>query len=1106
MNLDHATIWDPIRANALTHPDKLLYAFLDVDGRIRESHRYESFVERTTDIAWHIRRNHSLKPGERVLLVYPPGLEMICAFFACVRLGLIPVPVYPPSSHGFAAALYRMNFIAQDCRATAVMTDRPYYWSMKLHRTRTSIARLSFKRDYTSRLEWIVTSDAQANAPDHLPEARSDVLFLQYTSGSTSEPKGVIVTHDNVLSSCRMILDHRPNAVSWLPQYHDLGLIAFYLFVAIRGGTNYGFAPIDFIRRPFLWLETMSRYGATASAAPNFAFEYCLRPGKLDDRWLEGSDFSTLQLLWSGAEPVRANVFQDFFDKLAPYGLPARAYSGSYGLAEYTLAVSGRGSTVADFDGTRIQENAVASPDSGAPPDEVVTLVSCGKPLGETEVRIADLSGTPREAPAGRIGEIWLDGPSKCPGYWGRPELSRQTFEAQLEGDAEGRWLRTGDLGFLQDGELFVCGRTKDLIIVRGLNYYPQDIEAIVEEDPAVRKGCVAAFAVEQDGGEAVFVVAEVKNAKRLPDSADISRSVRQKLGLAVDSFVYISARTIPKTSSGKIARHRAREAWREGCLEVLGRVEPANLSVGTFEAVGTGVEVVGDAARQWVDDPSFGAVLRKYGLTGTEHMTVDEAGLDSLALAELAVGLESHLEACGASDLVAAVDIRWLQNMAISELFELLHQVSTAAPYAKLHFRQAFHSLRREKLDTERQLMDEDARSGVDFAWAPRVNPGVDSRPGGILLTGGTGFLGPFLIRSLLQQCDDDVYVLVRATSPDHGMARLREGIDLLGAPLIATLPGGWERRVIPICGDLSQARLGVSASHWSFLSETVHTIYHNGALVNYLLDYASMRATNVGGTNEVIRLAVSRRPKVLNHVSTTFVFGWSTQDTLPETESNRDMRLLDFGYSQSKWVSEQIVLSAKHEGLRTRVFRPALIAPSTGGGGYNFDITIRLLAFMLKHGISTTAGNQVSFSPADVVANNIVAISNLPDSAGQTFHVTRDAYSSMVEITDILGARTGRRFDNLALADFVPTVIERCQPDDLLFPLLNFLVRSVDNITAMEFKRYDNRSYREARERSPWGREDPPLEDVVGGIVRFMRRWDLIESPRAERVLERA
>ena len=966
----------------------------------------------------------------------------------------------------------------------------------------------------TSKLKWIVTGDAEPNAHADVPEAHSDILFLQYTSGSTSDPKGVMVTHGNVLHNCATVFGHVPIGVSWLPQYHDMGLIGAYLFVAVAGGTTYGISPIDFIQRPSLWLEAISRYRATVTAAPNFAYQYCLRPDKVQDKDLEQLDLSSLRLVMNGAEPVRADVFRGFLRRFTPCGLPENSFCTAYGLAEYTLAVSNRGTTIRSFDAKRISENEVRVTERAAPAEETVALVSCGKSLGATRVKIVNVTSGAHEAPKGRVGEVWVTGPSKCLGYWNRPALSEQIFEAQIDANCEDetKWLRTGDLGFMQDGELFICGRAKDLIIVRGLNYHPQDIEAIVEEDPAIRPGCVAAFAVEKGGGEVLVVVAELRNAKRCPDAESTNRSLRQRLGIVADSFVCIPARTIPKTSSGKIVRHQARALWLGNRLKVVAEIEAASLPVLTPEARDRDGAIAGDTPGT-ASQASLETTFRRHGLTGSESLTLGEVGLDSLALAEFALDLENHLKAKGANGLAAAVDIRWLQKIAISELFELLQQVNASAPHAKLRFQQALATLRREHQEIEHEMMRRDAQLGFDASelqvadsHSILASPSFSSTEGGILLTGGTGFFGPFLLRSLLEQCDDEIYVVVRAKDAGHAKERLREGMASLGEPMHTSLLEAWSRRVIPVCGDLARPSLGVSAADWAFLSENIHTIYHNGALVNYLLDYASMRAVNVVGTRNLVRLALSRRAKILNHISTTFVFGWSSRDTLFESDNNQDLALLDFGYSQSKRVAEQIVLNAMRQGLSARVFRPALIAPSVRGGGYNFDIAIRLLAFMLKHGISTTAQNQVSFSPADLVANNIVAVSNLSDTVGETFHVTRDTYSTMMDIVGILGELTQRRFAHHDLAEFVPHVIERCRKDDLLFPLLNFLVRSVDGITAMEFKRYDNRNYRLARAQSPFGKEDPPLEDVVSGILRFMRRHGLGEGRNVERILEPA
>jgi thioester reductase-like protein len=264
-------------------------------------------------------------------------------------------------------------------------------------------------------------------------------------------------------------------------------------------------------------------------------------------------------------------------------------------------------------------------------------------------------------------------------------------------------------------------------------------------------------------------------------------------------------------------------------------------------------------------------------------------------------------------------------------------------------------------------------------------------------------------------------------------------------------------------------------------------------------LLNYDRMRDANVLGTNEVLRLAFEGRPKSFNYVSTTFIFGWAVKKVLFETDFNENMELLDFGYSQSKWVSEQVVMDAGRRGLATRIFRPALVSPSITGGGNNFDIAVRLVAFMVNHGIGVDALNQVSFVPADITANNIVAISATPGTANKTYHVVRDDYANMLDITGLITKATGRQFEIFSLPDFVPELIRRCGKEDLLFPLLDFLVGSVDNISAMEFKRYESSCYQAARDASVWGKPDPSLEDTVNGILKFMHRKGIISvSPR--------
>lgn len=1093
------SILDRVLHHAETHPGRTLYSFVDAEGRPRASVTYEGFAQKTNDVAVHLHRDRVCGPGDRVILVYPPGIDMLVAFFACVRLGAIPVPVCPPASHGARASRDRLRYVARDCEATAVLSDRSCTWSARLDRARCRVGSLFGSRDRSDRLPWVITTDGVDGGGEEIRRSPSEILFLQYTSGSTREPRGVVVSHENVLRNGASVFDRPPIGVSWLPQYHDMGLIGSCLFVALAGGTTHLLSPLDFLRRPGAWLRAMTQHRATVSAAPNFAYAFCLRRDRLPDDELDGIDLGSLEILMNGAEPVRADVFRAFEARFRPFGLRPGVLGAAYGLAEYTLAVSNRGCRVGGFDTARLAENEAVPVSGSGTPGTTTQVVSCGRPLSGTEVRIVGLDGPPQELPPGRVGEIWVDGPGKCLGYWNRPELTRRTFQARLgaPGAGERTWLRTGDLGFVREGELFVCGRRKDLIIIRGLNYHPQDIEAVVEESGSVRNGCVAAFAVDTDGGEALAVVAELRG-RNVPDGvADINRRLRRRLGLVASSFTWIRKRTIPKTSSGKIMRNETRRRLSQGELRVLAHVECA------AETVPRAGERRGlDGGRSpgvgpWGSPEGLENTFHSRGLTGEEEGTLTDVGLDSLALADLAVEVERHLEAAHVEALDGIVDLRWLQRIPIRELVALLHQVVVSAPGARLRLRRAFADLREEQEDLERHRMIQDARVP---APAPDGGTSVRNDHGrrrGILLTGGTGFFGPFLLRSLLEQTDDPVYVLVRGGDLAQARARLAGALDALGPELSTGRTDGWEARVIPVLGDLEQPGLGLSSADWRRLAEETHVVYHNAAGVNYLKEYAALRAANVVGTREVLRLAASGRAKTVNHVSTTFVFGWSTTETLLETDTCRDLSLLDFGYSQSKWVSERIVLGAMGRGLAGRVFRPALIAPSLGGGGGSFDIAIRLLTFMLKHGIGTTAGNQVSFSPADLVADNVVAISNLDDTVGRTFHVTRDRRSTMQDITDLLGARVGREFTLHPLDEFVPEVVARCTREDPLFPLLNFLVRSVDRIASMEFKAYDNRNYREARARAPHAREDPPLEDVVTGILRFMDRHGLIDAP---------
>src|ERR1700691_5034770 len=439
-----ASILDQLDRLGDEHPGKLLYSYIDLNGNPIENYSYASFIQRTKAIAGHLRKDGRFAAEDRLLLAYPPGLEMICAFFGCVRAGLIPVPVYPPSSHGFQGALYKMVHIAKDCQASGILTSKDYLGSLKTNLARSGVSASGVDVDYISGLPWVVTEDFIDMVSDETFRAGSNgnsnggsngasnggsnILFLQYTSGSPRDPKGVMGTEENILHNCPLVIDHPdPIVVSWLSQYHDMGLIGCYLYPALTGGTTYGFAPTDFIQRPSLWFDAIKTYGASASAAPNFAYDYCLRAGRLSAETLENCDLSSLKSLLVAAEPVKPDTYTRFLETFQPYGLKSESFFVAYGLAENTLAVSFRGRNI-----TSVNKNAIALGKARMTTEvseigATTQIVSCGTPLPGLTVKIVDPEKHLAQEP-GHIGEIWVAGDSKCLGYWNNPELTLKIF------------------------------------------------------------------------------------------------------------------------------------------------------------------------------------------------------------------------------------------------------------------------------------------------------------------------------------------------------------------------------------------------------------------------------------------------------------------------------------------------------------------------------------------------------------------------------------------------------------------------------------------------------------------------------------------------------
>ena len=474
-------------------------------------------------------------------------------------------------------------------------------------------------------------------------------------------------------------------------------------------------------------------------------------------------------------------------------------------------------------------------------------IISCGTPLPGLDVKIVDPEGH-FPVKSARTGEIWVAGSGKCRGYWNNPELTLKQFRARLVDDTpyDDGYLRTGDMGFFHDGELYVCGRIKDMIILRGQNYYPHDIENVVEKSSGlIRHNCVAAFQIQEDSEPALAIVAEVKNPKAPPDALKIAAAVRNYLNVEVAVVCLIAPRAIPRTSSGKIMRHKAKQMWLRGEFNVLSELSREK-----------------DAANSSCDSDmhsSFAELKAKYNLTGKESHNLVEAGLDSLDLVVFAHELKELLKDKGAEMLARQVDIGVIQRVAVAELFGLAEKLKRAPQEALVHLRDSLAAFREEQRAAEKQMMSND-RKLIFEPPAPLAVPEIPM-PNHVLLTGGTGFIGPFLMKSLLEQTRAKIYVLVRASDEKQGKQRLRDAMQSMG-------PCGLGLRDVRISSGphlrrSRAAELGLTQGEWDFLASEIDAVFHNGATVNYLFNYDLMRDANVLGTNEVVRLAFEGGPR---------------------------------------------------------------------------------------------------------------------------------------------------------------------------------------------------------------------------------------------------
>jgi len=575
---DLPSLVELVKFRASDSPDAYAWIYLKDGANDGLPITYAELLHQSLRMAAFIRQY--AKPGDRALINHQPGLDYILSFFGCLFSGVVAVPVYPPR---FNTKMERLDAIVEDVEPTLALTSKS---------VREALGPAIESHAGLHKLTWLETDMLpEGTEADRVPDISPNTLaFLQYTSGSTSSPKGVMLSHGSLIHNLEGIhqaFETRPgtHSVSWLPPYHDMGLIGGILEPLYSGLTGVLMSPYSFLMRPARWLQAISKYQATFSGGPNFAFEQCVK--RIPDKALDELDLSKWELAFCGAEPVRAETLDAFAKKFERCGFRREALYPCYGLAEGTLMVTGgkflNGLTRLSLDAEKLETKHIVTP---LDPDTkgARALVGCGAAVHGTRVEIVD-PNTRIPCDDGRVGEIWVAGGSKALGYWHKPAETEKAFQARIAGDDSAEtYLRTGDLGFRWESEIYVTGRIKDLVILRGRNYYPHDIEATVgQSHPALNVGACAVVSVDELGEERLVIIQELSRSARDVNMDEVLDAIRREVfenhGVNPYAISLIKPNSIPLTSSGKIQRQLSRQLFLGGSLEEVRRFTEATTS-----------------------------------------------------------------------------------------------------------------------------------------------------------------------------------------------------------------------------------------------------------------------------------------------------------------------------------------------------------------------------------------------------------------------------------------------------------------------------------------------------------------------------------------------
>ena len=971
-------ILEKLFATAQANPQRIVYDFLDCQKEpfLHDRITMGELYDRSADIACELKRQGA-KAGDRAIIFSMQDKGTVYAIFGCMLAGVIFTVLPPPMDQ---SKTDRFISVLKSCKAKYLISNAALEATSengantkKQLVKQAFFAAISLKRIYTDK----IPPRKKGETPFHT-FAPDDLIYLQYTSGSTAAPKGVMVSYGNVVKCTEMLNDIFPildsdkyNLASWVPFYHNIGLlVSIFMPILTNSGIAYMIPTLQFLSKPTIWMKVMSDYKINVTAAPNSAYDSISR--LVSPKKAEEYDLKHVELLINGSEFINARTIDQFCSR---FGLSRNAFVPGYGLSECVCVatLSYQDYHKISIDRNAYQEGKFIPVADGAEGSK--EIVSVGKPALDTQIVILRPDGTP--AAADEIGEVAISGSILCQGYWQNPEESAR-FHYQIPG-YEGEFYRTGDMGILYDGQLYLTGRAKEMIIMSGKNIFPGDITlALSEHGLGSSLEAVGVFSIQGDNGEQPILCAEAvegSNFKVL--AAQINRVIAKGFGFSFHDVVFVNRGTLPRTDNRKLKTLEIRRLYQKGMLSVLFS------TIGTNKNSAKAEEQDQTAITAQSSDSDLRNLVRK---AFQKQLPVDqfsdddnflEMGGDSLRLMELVCDIEQRLG--------KETDLREIAvNPTISGIADYLGKFLRG-------------EIKEHKVDLPAEcVLDEAIRPVSAYNQKPEECTKI-------FLTGATGFLGAYLVRAILNRKPDAVvYCHARAISPEKAMDRIRNNMKNYH-----TWDDAFETRILPICGDLSKPHLGMSDEDWAMAAKETELVIHNGAILNFVFPYERMKPVNVTGTAEAIRFACEGRAKYFHYVSSYSAydnpshFGRESLEDDPLHSSEGYF----LGYSETKWVAEHLVQIARERGVKASIYRPGDITGTLETGIWKLeDLVSRSLVGSIQMGSAPDTDIKLHLTPVDFVAEAIVAIAFQSASINHGFNLLNHHLMSIRDITKVM------------------------------------------------------------------------------------------------------